>query len=140
MTHEQFITLETAQLAKQAGFDWNVGAYFLNGYFYRANFYANYNLRILADYKTISAPTQSVLQKWLREEKGYHIYISHTYTAIDSQIKSIWEVLYEEMSFLKPNSTLILEDDFGRSLEFDTYEAALEAALQECLTLINEKQ
>ena len=132
MTHEQYITLETAKLAKQAGFDWRTYPHYQDIYkdeLLKAGLSGNWN-----QYKDCcSAPTQSVLQKWLREEKGYHIYISHTYTAIDCQIKSIWEVLYEKMSFLKPNSILILEDDFGRSLAFDTYEAALEAGLQKCL-------
>ena len=139
MTHEQYITLETANLAKQAGFNWEVETFYnALGRACRGESY-NWNGET-GEYQDVSRPTQSVLQRWLREVKGYNIYITHTYTVKDCQIKSIWEVLYEKMSFLKSNSTLILEDDFGRSLEFDTYEAALEAALQKCLTLIIEKQ
>lgn len=138
-THEQFITPETAKLAKQAGFDWEVKNY----YYHTTVGWKLRNSRDIPEYikgndRCISAPTQSVLQRWLREEKGYNIYISHTYTVIDGQIKSIWEVLYEEMLFLKPNSTFILEDDFGRSLEFDIYEDALEAAEKKCLTILIE--
>ena len=161
MTHEQFITLETAKLAKQAGFDWECPTFYTETFDYtnqdgtgKFEFRRDDNLRYrnpnddrnsfvnhkgtLLEYKfeMYSAPTQSVLQRWLREVKSYNIYISHTYTVIDCQIKSIWEVLYEKMSFLKPNSTLILEDDLGRSLAFDTYETALEAGLKECLSLI----
>ncbi|MBR3565328.1 MAG: hypothetical protein IKN91_03235 [Paludibacteraceae bacterium] len=134
MTHEQYIEYETARLAKQAGFDWKCTQCYYNGEFDN-DYYDSYNFNGSCLYQ-ISAPTQSVLQRWLREEKGYHIYISHTYTAIDCQVKSVWEILYEKMSFLKPNSILILEDDLGRSLAFDTYEAALEAGLKECLSLI----
>ena len=123
MTHEQFIELSTAKLAKQTGFDWNVGAYYLNGYFYRANFYANYNLRILADYKTISAPTQSVLQRWLREVKG--MYISMNY----------WYIHNEWRCQVKSQDNSILLNYIER-----TYEAALEAGLQKCLTILIEKR
>ena len=118
MTHEQFIEKETAKLAKQAGFDWNVGAYFLNGYFYRANFYANYNLRILADYKTISAPTQAVLQRWLREVKGIYLHIAF------DKAENGWYTYIPDT------------DEYSKT--YSTFEEALEVALQECLTLIIE--
>lgn len=143
INHECYVSLEVAKLLKEAGFNWKCnGAYLsedgIQYAFIKMDEACDNNNSKYNQYN-ISAPTLDVAQRWLREEKGYHIYISHTYTAIDGQIKSIWEVLYEKMSFLKPNSILILEDDLGRSLEFDTYEEALEAGLQKCLTLLIEK-
>lgn len=80
MTHEQFVTLETARLAKQAGFDWECWAYWLSDYangeleqkapFENRAVPYDYNNEPGARYRKgdmLSAPTQSVLQRWLRE-------------------------------------------------------------------------
>lgn len=80
MTHEQFVTLETARLAKQAGFDWECWAYWLSDYangeieqkapFENRAVPYDYNNEPGARYRRgdmFSAPTQSVLQRWLRE-------------------------------------------------------------------------
>ena len=118
-THEQFITLETAKLAKQAGFDWKARAFYLNGEFNRANFYENYNNCILADCKTISAPIQSILQRWLREVKGWEVFV---------------EVKYRNS---KEYVCRIETSEYGCNTDFySTFEAALEAGLKQCLTLL----
>ena len=83
MTHEQFVTLETAKLAKQAGFDWECWAYWLSDYangeleqkapFENRAVPYDYNTGPGARYRKgdmFSAPTQSVLQRWLREVKN----------------------------------------------------------------------
>lgn len=80
MNHEQFIEPKTAELAKQAGFDWKCWAYWLSDYangeleqkapFENRAVPYDYNTEPGAKYKKgnmLSAPTQSVLQRWLRE-------------------------------------------------------------------------
>lgn len=123
---EQFITSLTANLAKQAGFDWKVGAYFINGKFYRANFYENYNKHILADYKTISAPTQSVLQRWLREVKDVVILVWFNNDEDCDENER-----YGVDVFIRNKRVLELTT-------YPTYEEALETGSQICLRYIIE--
>ena len=71
--NEQFVTLETAKLLKENGFDWptymaydNFG---IEGKIYDSFGYHNHNKHD----DLISCPSQSVAMKWLREVK--HIFI-----------------------------------------------------------------
>lgn len=133
MTHEQFITLETARLAKQAGFDWEVNSYL--SYYGNCPDNPHWAVSVQQEYKdwnnykfkhileAYSAPTQSVLQRWLREAKG--LYISMIYMSIHNE----WRCKVES----KNNCILV------NYIE-PTYEAALESGLQKCLTLLIEKQ
>ncbi len=76
-THEQYITLETARLAKQAGFDWKCQYRYSEGHERNDSDPTyispcdNWN----QDNGLYSAPTQAVLQRWLREIKGVEIWI-----------------------------------------------------------------
>lgn len=75
---EEFVTLETAKLLKAAGFKEDVSSFYELVYkggsgpeyeideSYDAQ---NYN----TDVYSISAPTQSIAQKWLRETKNLHV-------------------------------------------------------------------
>lgn len=135
MTHEeQFIELKTAKLAKQAGFDWKINMY----YYHTTVGWQLRNIRDIPEFikgndKCIPAPTQSVLQRWLREIKGISVEVYHEIVWVEGGtlgIKWTYRVCY-----LKSNKSDVLPFD-----EFDTYEAALEAGLQKCLTLIIEKQ
>lgn len=77
---EELVTLETAKLLKAAGFKEDVSSFYELVYkggsgpeyeideSYDAQ---NYN----TDVYSISAPTQSIAQKWLRETKNLHITI-----------------------------------------------------------------
>jgi len=67
----------------------------------------------------VSAPTQSLLQKWLREKHNIHIVIWAHYG---------WRIKIEK-GLRQPN--LLFESD-----NFETYEKALEIGLQEALLLI----
>lgn len=158
MTHEQFITLETARLAKQTGFDWECPTFYTETFDYtnqdgtgKFEFRRNDNLRYrnpnddrnsfvnhkgtLLEYKfeMHSAPTQAVLQRWLRESKGIYIEVYHVIVWVEGGnlgIKWCYRICY-----LNSNKSDILSAD-----EFNTYEAAHEAGLQKCLTLIEKKQ
>ena len=124
-THEQFITLETAKLAKQAGFDWEVRTYYNTilkelSYCYCTNV-SNSSLinEGYDDGEAFTIPTQAVLQRWLREVKKIHLL----------------------MAFSKAEGwyAYILDTD-EYSGTYLTYESALEAGLQMCLTLIINKK
>ena len=143
MTHEQFITKETAKLAKQAGFDWEVNSYL--SYYGNCPDNPHWAVSVQQEYKdwnnykfkhileAYSAPTQSVLQRWLREIKGISVEVCHVIVWVEGGtlgIKWCYRICY-----LNFNESDILSSD-----DFNTYEAALEASLRKCLTLLIEKQ
>lgn len=68
---EKLIKFETAKIAKEKGFNLNTPkAYNDNGVLVIQSNYPSY-----IDELDISAPTQSLLQKWIRETRGIHIEI-----------------------------------------------------------------
>lgn len=68
MTHEEICTYEVCKLAKEKGFDIpTIGYYLIDTEDLHKTFvYNNWNDMPIC----YSAPTQSLLQGWLREEKG----------------------------------------------------------------------
>ena len=78
MTHEEICTYEVCKLAKEKGFPQCIGndAYVVENEYndeHEAGCY--YPIQFIPDYlPTITAPTKSLLQRWLREEKGYYVY------------------------------------------------------------------
>ncbi len=121
---EQLIEFETAKLAKEKGFELNSCSYYelVKKGQYRWKFIDeedDLGTWVNEDPKNrIAAPTQSLLQKWLREEHKEHIkvvYMNETNTY---------------------NSSLTMRS-MGWS-NFKTYEEALEKGLQEALKLITK--
>jgi len=107
---EQLITFETAKLANKKKFiGWSESRY--------------NRLGLLKESKawSISAPTQSLLQKWLRDNHKIH-------TTITSVSQESWMFRVTLKGQTLNNG--IYEEDF------DTYEEALEISLQEALKLI----
>jgi hypothetical protein len=74
------------------------------------------------DWNTVSVPTQSLLQKWLREKHGIHIVIDNSITGYYSLLKSGRELSSKWVN--------------NQGCPCSTYEEALEAGLQEGLKLI----
>lgn len=130
MTHEQFIKPKTAKLAKQAGFDWKVYTRYFRDEFREEDVCMNYNNLDWFGRLSYSAPTQAVLQRWLREVKG--VYIEITHTATDE-----FYVTIHSRNFIVTKHVLT---ENRQTLTFPTFEAALEAGEQKCLTLIIENQ
>lgn len=133
---EQLISFETAKLSKEKGFDWetffyhgtNKGVYdkddLNKGYSGSGTPPNNWNRMpsSVRDVELYSAPTQSLVQKWLREK--CRIYV-------ESQ-------MYIEDGLYKFN--FVIKGDKGYELDvlclkgnFPTYEKALEEGLQEAL-------
>ena len=133
---EQITEFETANLAKEKGFDWmSYASYNSTGGIENTTINTSigskhddkwfdlhsYNSESLST--RCDAPTQSLLQKWLREKHNIHFVIDTTMNPIE------WRVSYYKINN-KPFETVHLG---GR---YNTYEEALEKGLQEALKLI----
>lgn len=124
---EQLVTINTAKLAKENGFDWKCMSQFNDDgtredpEFDYGSPYMNFNSW------SISAPPQSLLQKWLRDVHRIHIEIK---TPDDSTEK--WH----------PSVHIIHEwgNKSNSNQEFYSYEQALEAGLVEALKLIDNNK
>lgn len=118
---EKFVTLETAKLLKEKGFN-EYCKYIINdkGLMMETIFRTSKDLPKLF----YSCPIQSIAQKWLRETKSLHIEISYMYG-------NYW--IYDILTI--PNHDLVGLSD-RPIVHYNTYEEALEAGLQEALKLI----
>lgn len=130
---DEIIKYDTAVLAKEKGFN-----YLSEYYFWPVEDKRNYilqhknidcgELTIEAGYQkgifqlTIPAPTQSLLQKWLREVHGIHVLV-----CMD-------EILWDTFRFKILMDQNEVYDE--RLKVYDTYESALEFGLVEALKLI----
>lgn len=110
---ETIITFETAKLAKEKNFDWKI-----------SKFYAE-------PPNAVKAPTQSLLQKWLREKR------------IDITVITDWKkakrVYYVGFIFVNDKNQINIwfsKDEDKNKIEYFCYEDALEIGLQESLKLI----
>ena len=115
---EQLITFETAKLAKEKGFDSKYTEdYDTLGFVQQRGILESHNL------ERVSAPTQSLLQKWLREVHNIYVLIE----IHDSAKWFYFQITYktnEGVEYTVPSSF------------YNTYEEALEVGLQEALKLI----
>ena len=141
---EQLVTFETAKLAKEKGFNIRVLDYYsnsiepissqvkdmeavgfrINKYELLRDFNSNYLMDIRDSY---SAPTQSLLQKWLREKHNMLIGVYSNASGYD------WEHMDAVGGTHRANG------DFGADNEsgyWETYEEALEQGLIYALKLI----
>ena len=117
---EQLINFETAQSAKEKGFNIPVSmVYYVPSKTLLLAFSA-----IESNDIYYSAPTQSLLQKWLREE--HKIIVS---------INIMSDLSYYSLLIDINENKLNLRNQ-SKNRGFDTYELALEDGLQEALKLI----
>ena len=121
MTHEEICTYEVAKLAKEKGFNEKCNFYYQKGVISTDGCFNRYNKGV--EY-ICSAPTQSLLQRWLREEKALHIQIT---LWEKGWYNDIWVFEYYEEE--KEYSTRQIH----QSTDFDTYELALEDAIKYAL-------
>ena len=127
---DQLITFETAKLAKEKGFNNSPEKY---NYSISESFYEDGELQYgEGSYGSISlyqniydAPTQSLLQRWLREIRGVGVFVY-----LDDTMSYYWEI-----NSLHPTASY--KGEHKRSLfVYSEYEEALEKGLQKALTLI----
>jgi len=131
---EELITYETAKLAKEKGFKWKFNTldnYKLGQYSYFERHDNKTNVIAISHYEYdttncsawkngIAAPTQSLLQRWLREEHNIHINI-------------YWDEEFYSFEFYTSECGIsnMKYEDLKMS-----YEKCLEFALLEALKLI----
>jgi len=120
---EQLVSLQTARLAKDKDFDWKVNQMYRQGVLTeKTSLMYDWNSQNCIDF--ISAPTQSLLQHWLREVHK-----------INSRVAS------NSINYHFPMNGILSDD--GELMRgpspmkvFKTYEEALELGLLEALKLI----
>lgn len=127
---EEFVTLETAKLLKEKGFKEDVFTFYevdcVEGDMILSETYdesGNFNEKN----DCLSTPTQSLAQKWLRETKNIHICVYNCACGYGYEISEADNGTHMASSVYKGTND---------GEEWDSYEEALEAGLQEALKLI----
>lgn len=127
MITDELVSFETAKLAKEKGFDWRPSMYFHSGVErdLREVGVNGANPNKIPHSPHISCPTQTQLQRWLREEKKIVFGISPM-QEMDCDYLGWCATIYK-----------VDENGYGLSwkeeLYYNTYELALEAALKYAL-------
>lgn len=137
---EQLISFETGKLAKEKGFNIPCKYFYKEKYIntieyevvHDGHLEANWNENFKYSPAECSAPTQSLLQKWLRELHGVDIHITRNKPSYREYRVEIYKVDNT------PNYIYfqINEENSKFCKWFDDYEEALEASLLEALKLI----
>ena len=133
---EQLVSFETAKLAKELGFNWKVRTY----YGHACNPHIAYDKEdysIPVDFNNddnykglISAPTQSLLNKWIRDVHKHYI---------DIRICSIHDHDYGKYCVCRIFDISTGCDNLLLGITHKTYEKALEYGLLWTLNLIKAK-
>ena len=121
---EQLIEFKTANLAKEKGFDIEQKNYYEEN----KELYTDINFPSMQPSKSdiyLNAPTQSLLQQWLREKHSIHISIKRMHCPLSLRVLSFQFRIENEYGAFNEDET-----------HFDTYELALEQGLYEALKLI----
>ena len=123
MIHEEICTYEVCKLAKEKGFNGKCYHYYQKGELQTDICFNRYNKGVDS---ICSAPTQSLLQRWLREEKGLCISVeAYPTLAINGKICFAWVIKSgSDGHFMELNDSL---------QTFSTYELSLEDALKYAL-------
>jgi len=121
---DQLISFETAKLAKEKGFNEGTEKYYLTGSSYIPDGFVGTRIIGLSFNEIepkgmFSAPTQSLLQKWLREKYNIVVLISRW---INGHHKLYYHPIIDGVTFKSPG--------------YITYEEALETGLRQALKLI----
>lgn len=118
MIHDEIVTYEVAMLAKEKGFNEYVEAFYAED----CNIPHTQGPEKWNEYKgRYAAPTQSLLQRWLREEKGVIIELKYS----------------DDTESFRPFWSWCIYNNLGITIEIgdssSTYELALEDALKYAL-------
>lgn len=127
---EELVTLETAKLLKEKGFDWKCERTIDCNEIIRKYDYPQSMsccTEINGELVEFLCPTLYVAQKWLREDKNIHICIYNCACGYG------YEISKADNGTHITSSTYKGTNDGG---EWDAYEGALEEGIQEALKLI----
>ena len=125
---EELVTLETAELLKEKGFnEFCKDIINDNGKLMETVYRTNNDL----PKSFYSCPTQSIAQKWLREIRGVYVYV-------EPVIGKRWKLSFCDFNVPTEESDW-MENEINKGNGYKvyvTYEEALEAGIQEALMLI----
>lgn len=140
---EQLISLDTAKLAKEKEFNIPTRDFYTDLSWSPTKLYNCTDVGYPThtsdmDYEhgfgdILLTPTQSLLQKWLREEHGIVLTIAFIR---QNSVLDGYEFFYDCSIKIFDTESTIQKDFFPRKGLFKSYEKALEAGLQEALKLI----
>lgn len=124
--HEYYVSLEVANLLKEAGFKWFINSAYRDGVLmHQGNLLCdNFNGKQYenpARHEFFSAPTLDIAQRWLRE-------VHHLHINIFSSSQESWM-----FRITKPHQKL---EDGIYGEDYYTYEEALEAGIKKALETI----
>ena len=132
---DQLISFKTAKLAKEKGFNEQCKMIHID-----CPEYPNWHDKIgtydtmphlVKGCKVTNIPTQSLLQKWLREKHNIHIFIGRRIN-INKWDSHAYSLLLSSKEYIKERT----QEKFHNQNIYDTYEEALEQGLIEALKLI----
>jgi hypothetical protein len=129
---EQLITFETAKLAKEKGFDFKV--YKEEKIYDKLGYLLKPEDEVFPNVEYFPAPTQTLLQKWLREVHNLYVDSYHDLTSDGKSIQ-----YYTSWGFLQQkdiDGNQNVNGWYDEYNDYKTYEEALEIGLQEALKLI----
>lgn len=124
---DKLVSYKTAKLAKEKGFNWKVFSYYKSE-MSLFNIFPDYeqdidNWNNITFYiNCYSAPTQSLLQKWLREKHSIHI--------------NIGTIAFNRGINKMPNYGYCISSTKNHNKKITNYEEALEEGLYEALKFI----
>ena len=146
MIQDEIVTYEVAKLAKEKGFPQDVDRWMgelhsaMNSNYYNHKGELNGDCieiikrkiqkeEVPKEFELVAAPTQSLLQRWLREEKGIHISIDRDLDFNDKDYIYEWQASHKKE--LGDGCYRIIT---ASDMEFyPTYEETLNAALKYAL-------
>ena len=125
---EKLIDFETAVLAKEKGFNEDCNTHFENTGISFDSYGLSFKPNEDQHHEILFArPTQSFLQKWLREIHDIHISVGNVYD----------DFIYWSFALSQQNKGVIIAFRLN-DIYYSSYEEALEIALQESLNLIQQ--
>ena len=131
---EELVTLETAKLLKEKGFDWKCEHLIdRNKVITKYDLPQSMSCCTEIDNESVEflCPVLYIAQKWLREIRGVYVYV-------EPVIGKRWKLSFCDFNVPTEESDW-MENEINKGngyKVYDTYEEALEAGIQEALKLI----
>ena len=140
---DEIVSFETAMLLKEKGFNEPCSFYYEDNELYKLAYYhgdgtgfarnnSPINDRLLCEEMQCTAPTQSLAQKWLREDRN----ITFNANPHSNDGKIIYVITIKVISSNKYVDFNVMMDNSNKATMFDTYEDAIEEGLKYCLKTI----
>ena len=141
---DEIVSFETAMLLKEKGFNEPCSYYYEDNELYKLCYYQGngtgfsrndspINDKLSCEEMQCTAPTQSLAQKWLREDRECHMFVIPSLQE-GNIIYYVHIIRYSNKTYLGHN--LILKDSNASTMTFTSYEDAIEEGLKYCLKSI----